>query len=45
LDKPVGEGGLAFSRPIATAIIAVLIVICISVFRQRAAHDDQSLPG
>jgi uncharacterized membrane-anchored protein len=45
LDKPVGEGGLAFSRPIATAIIAVLIVICIFVFRQRAAQDDQPLPG
>jgi uncharacterized membrane-anchored protein len=44
LDKPLDEGGLAVSRPIATVIIAVLMVIGILVFRQRAAHDEQSLP-
>lgn len=43
LDKPVDEGGLAWSRPIATAVIAVLMVICIWVFRQRAAGRSQSL--
>jgi uncharacterized membrane-anchored protein len=44
LDKPVDEGGLAMSRPIATAIIAVLMVIGILVLRQRAAHEDPALP-
>lgn len=44
LDKPLDEGGLAVSRPIATAIIAVLMVIGIFVFRQRTAQDEQSLP-
>jgi uncharacterized membrane-anchored protein len=35
LDKPVDQGGLAFSRPIASAIIAVLIVACILLLPQR----------
>jgi uncharacterized membrane-anchored protein len=37
LDKPVADGGLALSRPIASLVIAVLMIIGISVFRQRAA--------
>jgi uncharacterized membrane-anchored protein len=36
LDKAVDQGGLAFSRPIASAIIAVLIVACILLLPQRA---------
>ena len=36
-DKPHSEGGLAVSRPLATAILAAFIVICILLFRQRAA--------
>jgi uncharacterized membrane-anchored protein len=35
LDKPVGHGGLALSRPIASAVIAVLIVACILLLPQR----------
>jgi uncharacterized membrane-anchored protein len=35
-DKPHGEGGLGVSRPLASAIIAVFIVICILVLPQRA---------
>ena len=38
LDKPVDSGGLNFSRPIASAIIGALIVICILVLPQRAGH-------
>jgi uncharacterized membrane-anchored protein len=34
-DKPLGDGGLAVSRPLATAIIAVFIVVCILVIPQR----------
>src|SRR6202167_1633154 len=36
LDKPVSDGGLAFSRPIASAIIAAFIILCILVLPQRA---------
>jgi uncharacterized membrane-anchored protein len=42
LDKPLAEGGLAMSRPIASAVIAVLMVICIGIFRQGAAGQHQS---
>jgi uncharacterized membrane-anchored protein len=38
LDKPVGDGGLAFSRPIASAIIAAFIILCILVLPQRAGR-------
>jgi uncharacterized membrane-anchored protein len=38
LDKPVHDGGLAFSRPIASAIIAAFIVLCILVLPQRAGR-------
>ena len=41
LDKPVAEGGLAWSRPITSAVIAVLMIIGISVFRQRAVRPSQ----
>jgi uncharacterized membrane-anchored protein len=36
LDKPVDHGGLALSRPIASAVIAVFIVACILLIPQRA---------
>src|SRR6202789_4240231 len=36
LDKPVSDGGMNFSRPLASLIIAAAIVICILVFPQRA---------
>ena len=35
LDKPVNNGGLALSRPLASAVIATFIVICILVLPQR----------
>jgi len=38
LDKPIHDGGLAFSRPIASAVIAVFIVACILVLPQRAGR-------
>jgi uncharacterized membrane-anchored protein len=38
LDKPVHDGGLAFSRPIASAIIAAFIVGCIALLPQRAGQ-------
>lgn len=43
LDKPVSHGGLALSRPIASAVIAALIVGCILLLPQRAGtHPGQA---
>jgi uncharacterized membrane-anchored protein len=36
LDKPLNDGGLALSRPIASAVIAVFIIACLFVIPQRA---------
>ncbi|HSE11307.1 MAG TPA: hypothetical protein VLB69_01620 [Rudaea sp.] len=35
LDKPHGDGGLDFSRPLASAILATFIVACILLIPQR----------
>jgi uncharacterized membrane-anchored protein len=44
LDKPVSHGGLAFSRPLASAVIAVFIIGCLFVLPQRAGqHPGASL--
>ena len=43
LDKPVDQGGLALSRPIASAVIAAFIVGCILLLPQRAGtHPGQA---
>jgi len=43
LDKPVSDGGLALSRPIASAVIAAFIICCLLVLPQRAGrHPGQS---
>ena len=36
LDKPMHDGGLALSRPLASAVIAVFIVLCVLILPQRA---------
>lgn len=41
LDKPISDGGLAWSRPLATAVIGALIVACILVLPQRAGQHPQ----
>jgi len=42
-DKPIVEGGLGVSRPLATAIIAVMILGCLALFPQRAGeHPGKS---
>jgi uncharacterized membrane-anchored protein len=38
LDKPTSHGGLALSRPIASAVIAAFIVACILFLPQRAGR-------
>jgi uncharacterized membrane-anchored protein len=43
LDKPLSQGGLALSRPIASAVLAVFIIGCILLLPQRAGgHPGQS---
>ena len=36
LDKPRNQGGMAFSRPLASAILLVFILACLLVLPQRA---------
>jgi uncharacterized membrane-anchored protein len=38
LDKPRALGGLALSRPLATAVIAAFILVCLMVLPQRAGR-------
>jgi uncharacterized membrane-anchored protein len=38
LDKPVNDGGLALSRPLASAVIAAFIILCLLVLPQRAGQ-------
>ncbi|WP_454883469.1 COG4705 family protein [Sphingomonas oryzagri] len=40
LDKPTNQGGLAFSRPLASAILAVFIIGCIWLLPQRAGRHS-----
>jgi uncharacterized membrane-anchored protein len=43
LDKPLDHGGLALSRPLASAVIAVIIIVCILAIPQRAGtHPGNS---
>jgi uncharacterized membrane-anchored protein len=37
LDKPIGDGGLALSRPIASAVLAAIIVLLVLLLPQRPA--------
>jgi uncharacterized membrane-anchored protein len=36
LDKPIRDGGLALSRPLASAVLAIFILGCLLVLPQRA---------
>ena len=44
LDKPLDHGGLALSRPIASAVIALVMVGCILVIPQRASRHPNPSP-
>jgi uncharacterized membrane-anchored protein len=41
LDKPVNQGGLALSRPIASAVIAAFIIGCLLILPQRAGSHPK----
>jgi uncharacterized membrane-anchored protein len=46
LDKPVRDGGLALSRPLASAILAIFILGCLLVLPQRAgSHSARAEPA
>jgi uncharacterized membrane-anchored protein len=40
LDNPVAAGGLVLSRYTASAVLLVFILVCLLVFRQRAAPQS-----
>ncbi len=43
LDKPVQDGGMALSRPLASAVIAAFIMACLLLLPQRAGtHPGRS---
>jgi uncharacterized membrane-anchored protein len=37
LDKPISSGGLALSRYSASAVLLVIIIVCVLIFEQRPA--------
>ena len=41
LDKPVAEGGLAFSRPLSTAVLGAVILLLILLLPQRAGRHPE----
>ena len=43
LDKPLDHGGLAFSRPIASAVLAAVIIVLILALPQRAGHHPSAV--
>jgi uncharacterized membrane-anchored protein len=43
LDKPLSEGGLALSRPLASAVIAAFILVCLFVLPQRGGRHPKPL--
>ena len=40
LDKPVAQGGLAFSRPVASLVLTAVILVLILLIPQRAGKRD-----
>jgi uncharacterized membrane-anchored protein len=42
LDKPVRDGGLNLSRPLASAVIAVFIIACLLLIPQRPGVHPRS---
>ena len=45
LDKPVADGGLALSRPLASAVIAAFMVALIVILPQRAGRHPGAAPA
>ncbi|MEO5641280.1 MAG: hypothetical protein ABIQ98_05885 [Sphingomicrobium sp.] len=45
LDKPIAKGGLAFSRPLASVVLAVVILVLILILPQRAGSHPVAGPA
>lgn len=46
LDKPHAQGGLDFSRPLASAVLAAFIIVCLVLLPQRAGrHPARDATG
>jgi uncharacterized membrane-anchored protein len=45
LDKPLDHGGLALSRPLASAVLAVAVVALILLLPQKSGEHPRSTPG
>jgi uncharacterized membrane-anchored protein len=45
LDKPLDQGGLALSRPSASAVLGVVMLACIFLLPQRAGEHPRSPSG
>jgi len=41
LDKPIADGGLAFSRFYASALLTAFMIVCILLFSQKADRQPQ----
>jgi uncharacterized membrane-anchored protein len=41
IDKPLDHGGLAMSRPLASAVVAALVIVCILIIPQRPGSHPQ----
>ncbi len=41
IDKPLDQGGLAMSRPLASAVVAALVIVCILIIPQRPGSHPQ----
>jgi uncharacterized membrane-anchored protein len=45
LDKPLAQGGLALSRPLASAVIAAIIVALLVILPQRPGRHPGQTEG
>jgi len=43
LDKPVSHGGFNLSRPLASAVLAAFIVVCVLLLPQRAGRHPAEI--
>ncbi|KQS04058.1 hypothetical protein ASG11_07190 [Sphingomonas sp. Leaf357] len=43
LDKPIDHGGLAFSRPLASSVLAIAIVVLVVMLPQRAGSQAKGV--
>jgi uncharacterized membrane-anchored protein len=43
LDKPINQGGLHLSRPLASAVLAAFIVACVFLLPQRAGKNPSEI--